>query len=445
LPGLPKKLTAPRSAAILLVVAFMAAYAGDTGHGFIKDDFRWIRETRLENPGDASRLLMRSDGFYRPLVSLTFALNSATGGIEPRGYGFTNLVLIIADAVVLYLLARCLQLPVAAALVTAGVWAFNFHGINMAILWISGRTASMVTLGSLAAALAFVADRRWFAACACLVALLSKEEAVLLPLVFTAWATYEARGSWRERLTVAGRRTWPCWVAVVIYGALRLQTDAFWPSSAPSYYRLTLSPWLLLENIAQYADRAVTWPAVAALFLFAASAWRARFDRVERRVATFGIIWLVGLFALTVLVPVRSSLYAVLPSAGAALATGAVASAAIRAHPARAGVAFAVLAVLPLLLMPVYWSRNERWVRLADVSASVLSQVATARTTEPGRPIVLIDNPNERFNLEAAFGSLWPDAAALCVGPGAAVEIGPVARDGARALRLENGKLRPEN
>jgi hypothetical protein len=445
LPGLPRKLTTPGSAAILLVAAFVATYAADAGHGFIKDDFRWIRETRIEAAADASRLLMRSDGFYRPLVSLTFSINSAMVGINPRGYGATNFVLVAADAVLVFVLATRLGLPVAAALLAAGVWAFNFHGINMSILWISGRTASMLTLGALAAAIAFVADRKWLAACGCFAALLSKEEAVLLPVVLAAWAAYDARGSWRERALATARRTWPCWMAVGAYVVLRLQTNAFWPASAPTYYRFTLSPVLLLENILQYADRAITASAAIALVLFAASRWRARWDATEQRVAIFGMIWLVGLFGITVFVPVRSSLYAVLPSAGAALVAGAVAAAAARVEPSRVRFAFTALAVLPLLLMPVYWSRNERWVRLADVSSTVLAQAAEARANNPNQPIVLLDSPGERFNLDAAFGALWPDAAALCLPPGAPIEIGSAPRSGSLALRLENGRLIPEN
>lgn len=46
----------------------------------------------------------------------------------------------------LFLLAERLGLPVPAALLTAAVWSFNFHGINVAVLWISGRTSLLVVL-----------------------------------------------------------------------------------------------------------------------------------------------------------------------------------------------------------------------------------------------------------------------------------------------------------
>jgi hypothetical protein len=54
---------------------------------------------------------------------------------------------------------------------------------------------------------------------------------------------------------------------------------------------------------------------------------------------------------------------------------------------------------------------------------------------------VLVDDPSERFNLDAAFGTLWPDAAALCLpGVNATLASTPAAAD-ALVLRLAGGRL----
>lgn len=110
--ALPSRLATPASAAVLLVAAFLAAYVPDAGRGFIKDDFRWVRETRLDSIRDAPKLFARTDGFYRPLVSLTFAANSAASGITPVAFGLTNVALAIAGAILLFVLARRLGLGV---------------------------------------------------------------------------------------------------------------------------------------------------------------------------------------------------------------------------------------------------------------------------------------------------------------------------------------------
>jgi hypothetical protein len=461
LPRVPSRLTKPGSAAAVLLAALCAAYAADAGHGFIKDDFRWIRETRIESPAEVARLFERTDGFYRPLVSLTFALNSAAFGLAPRAYGLTNFSILIVNALLLWLLARRLGLGQGPAILAAGVWAFNFHGINMSVLWISGRTALMVTLCALLAAIATAAARMWAAGLACLLAMLSKEEAVLLPVVLTLWSAYDARthrethreiGEIREKevlpdlpylLVNSVLRTWPCFAALAVYLVLRLRTDAFWPLDAPSYYRLSFAPATLAANVVQYADRAMTWPAFAALLTYLASARQAALNPIEKRIVVFGAIWLLGTVAITVCIPVRSSLYAVLPSVGSALAAAAVASAALRAAPHRVTTMMTVLAMLPVLLVPIYWQRNERWVRLADVSSSALAQVRTTAEHHPGRHIAVVDNPLERFNMESAFGNLWPDAVALFLPPGttAVVTRDPPAVPDGIVLRLENGRL----
>ena len=485
----------PAAATAVLFAAFCLAYAGDAGHGFIKDDFRWIRETRVESFGDVAGLFERTDGFYRPLVSLTFALNTATFGLAPRAFGLTNLAMALANAALVWLLARKLGLAPGPALVAAGTWAFNFHGINMAILWISGRTALMVTLCALLGGISYATGRLKLAGLCCLLAMLSKEEAVLLPVVFALWAMYDSRhrnhsevgeiteshhkevGEIKEThhrevqeireqgilpdlpdlpvipnlpdlpdlLVMTLRRTWPCLAALAVYLVLRARTDAFWPADAPSYYRLTFSPTLVVANIVQYMDRAITWAAVAALVTYAASGRQARLTSVETRIVVFGSIWLTGLFAVTVFVPVRSSLYAVLPSVGAALAAGAVASASLRASRQRTTAALTVLAMLPLLLVPIYWRRNERWVQLADLSARVIDQVRATAERHPGRRIVIVDNPSERFNVDSAFGSLWPDAAALLLPAGSrsAIIDEASAPTGALVLRLQSGRLVP--
>jgi hypothetical protein len=122
--------------------------------------------------------------------------------------------------------ARRFRLGAAAAVLAAAVWAFNFHGINMALLW--------------------------------------KEEAVMLPAIATAYLALEGGDTtWGWRLRRAVSRTWPLW-------------------SACGRRSLTLTG-------------------------------------EERRALRFAALWFVGFHALTVFLPVRSSLYAVLPSLGSAL------------------------------------------------------------------------------------------------------------------------------
>jgi hypothetical protein len=143
----------PLIAVALLAAALLLAYVPDLGHGFIKDDFGWIRGARIESADDAAGLLTRNNGFYRPLVSASFALNYAVSGMAPLAYGVTNFALLLAGAALLFMVARRLNLPATPSALASALWVFNFHGINMAVLWVSGRTALLLSCAALASTL----------------------------------------------------------------------------------------------------------------------------------------------------------------------------------------------------------------------------------------------------------------------------------------------------
>ena len=119
----------------VLLVAFLVIYLPDVGHGFIKDDFGWIAGSRLTTADDVRGLFEHNAGFYRPLVSASFAADYALWRFDPFAYGITNLIVVFVDAVLLFCLARKLSASREAALVAVAAWSFNFHGVNMALLW----------------------------------------------------------------------------------------------------------------------------------------------------------------------------------------------------------------------------------------------------------------------------------------------------------------------
>ena len=340
-----------RIAAAILIVTFLGIYFPQVGHGFIKDDFRWVRENRLTPIGEASALLSRNVGFYRPMVAATFAANYRLTGLDPLGYGLTNLALILVDAWLLFRVARRLQLAAPAALFAAAVWLFNFHAVNMAVLWVSGRTALLVCAFALCAAWAWLADRALLAGVCCLLAMLSKEEAVLLPLLFSATVLLEtprAAGKW----TLVAGRTWAMWLALGIYLALRVQSGAFGPLDAPPSYQFTLAPAIVGRNVLEYVDRGATVAAAASVVAAAISGGWARLEPAEQHVIRISGLWFGATYLLTMFLPTRSSLYALLPSIGTALAAGARAAASARKDSIRFRRAAAVLVALAVVLVP---------------------------------------------------------------------------------------------
>ncbi len=408
----------------LLAATLLAIYLPGLGHGFIKDDFVWIASNQLTHPADLATLFLQAPDFYRPLVALSFAADWWLFGTEPLAYGLTNLVLLLAATAVLANLALALKMTRGSALVAAALWSLSFHGINMSLLWISGRTALLATLFALLAARAFVHGQALRAAGWALLAMLSREDAVLLPFVLLAWAVLpppaaagEPPGGridpWR-----AARRAWPLFVVLAIYLAARAAAGGMTPWTAPAFYRFTLDPAIVGRNVLEYLDRAATLPVAATLIMALVARALPRPAAQQWRQVTLGAVWMIGGYALAVLLPVRSSLYAVGPAAGAALA-GAALLAAVwdRATPGARRRMVGAAALLAILAVPVHWSRNDRWVQWARLSTHVLNEIGpVAARLPPDRVVQLDDDRSIRTNLDAAFGTLIEDAVAVHTG-----------------------------
>jgi hypothetical protein len=446
----------PIAAALVLLTILIAIYGPGIGKGFVKDDVVWVGANHVTSWADVRALLFRTDGFYRPVVAATFAIDRAIYGLAPFGFGVTNLILLLLGACALAYLSTSLGLRPTTAVVVAGVWTLNFHAVNMAVLWLSGRTALCVVIAALLASAAVVRDRPIAAGVATLVAMLAKEEAVMLPLVLSGWAWVRAAD--RSPESVA-RPIWPAfargfgvagptWVALAIYLALRAQTAAMTPMTAPDAYRFVLSPGALIGNALEYLDRACSFSAIVLLVSHLIAWRRPVVTPVIKRVLILAVIWFVGSFALTVFVPNRSSLYALLPSVAPALVTGFLLQQlwdGSRAAAHRRLTAAAV--IVPVLLLPVYWSRNVRWIEIAELSTETFGAIQrVARERPDADRLIFRDDRSSRRSLANAYDQLLPEAVRLAAGRDMRAEVDTAQTDRSDAPRivLENGQIRVE-
>lgn len=437
---------APLWATLWLLVCLGLAYLPDIGRGFISDDFGWIARSRVQSTDDLiAPVLGAPTGFYRPLVSWTFAANYALFGLRPMGYALTNLALALGICAVIARLVRRLGFSAHAALLAAGLWAFNLHGVGMALTWISGRTSLLTTLFAVLAALAATRQRAWLAGAWTLAALLSKEEPILLPVILLAWASLDARPRpWATALAQGWRTSWASVAALGLYLLLRQRTPAFTARTAPDVYALTLSPRVLGSNALEYLDRSLT--VTAAVLLLAVILFARRAPMVERseHVAVVkGLIWFVLASAVTMLVPVRSDLYACLPSVGASVAGAALGTAIWRSIPwARRRLAATSLLLLPLALVPVFRARNRPARNEATLSARLLATTTSALASRPHvTNVEIVQLSRNRPSVVSALGSHLPNAVLLTTGRSIEARI-TIAPDGAPAQATDDETLR---
>jgi tetratricopeptide (TPR) repeat protein len=117
---------------------------------------------------------------YRPLPMASYALNHALGESRPLGYHLVNVLLHAATSVLVYLVALELRWSPAGAIL-AGV-LFAVHPLHTEpVAWVVGRPEMMMSLGLLGALWFHLRGRPAAAIAAFLLAMLSKEQAVVFP------------------------------------------------------------------------------------------------------------------------------------------------------------------------------------------------------------------------------------------------------------------------
>ena len=160
-------------------------------HGLVSDDFLWAREWTLadvassfvgpEDPTGASNT------YYRPLSTLSHAMDAWIWGDRVAGYHVTNLLLLALVSAAALLLLERLGLARRAALLGALAWTVHPMAAS-AVAWASQRTdliVSLFYLSSLALLLSPLGTRGWPPLVPALLALGSKEIAITLPAVAT--------------------------------------------------------------------------------------------------------------------------------------------------------------------------------------------------------------------------------------------------------------------
>ena len=379
-----------RWAATWMAICVAAIYLPDCGLGFLKDDYGWIATSRLDGWDALRRILQTAPmQFYRPLVSLSFGIDTALFGLHPLPYGLTNLGLAIATALAIGWLIRRLGFEPGVALLAASAWLLNFHGMGVAVLWTSGRTSLLATLFAVCAVTAFSASRPITTGVFTLLALLSKEEPFLLAAVFAVWMLVDRS---MLKLPVERKKVWAIAstvLATAVYLSLRWRSGAMTPATAPDFYQYRLS--VVPINALHYLDRSLTLT-MALLILGALFVRRDKWHltALERSTIVKGIVWLACGFALTIMIPARSSLYVCLPAVGSALILAAAASAEWRAMERRRAVVIA-LWLLPLVFVPVHRARNLELRREQLLATNVLRVIANRLAAGPTRRVVVYD------------------------------------------------------
>ena len=319
---------------LILIVVVAAVTLPALRGGFISDDHKLIesRAPLFATPG-AYRVLPMKMYFwgtsydaevwhdYRPWISLTYWFHHQLAGTNPFIYHFSNWIVHIINAALIFFLMRWFMGGGAALIIAL------FTGVCPAALtsvgWISGRPDVWATFFVLIFLWAFRAALRtrnsWphiAAAAAFFMALASKEVAIVAPVI--AWALDRYSRSTRDAGEISERKLWHYLVLLIplgIYLPLKLAaTGTMLPPVVKSFF--TSLPFLaeqMLRSIASvflplhyrfFTDAAWSFPGQrGAMFLFG---WLIVLLLIA--LIVWGLkrrqLWAVGgLWALAVLIP----------------------------------------------------------------------------------------------------------------------------------------------
>ena len=185
--------------ALLVAIGFFPAFQA----GFVWDDVAFTEEPEILKPSGLKNIWfspsdIRNEGHYWPLTYTTFWLEHRIWGLQPLGYHVVNVVLHLANVLLLWRLLARLPMP--------GAWAaaavFAVHPLHVeSVVWVIERKdvlSGLLYLASLAAYLRFVETRRPSGSGGSLApyagslalyaaALLSKSVAVTLPAALLVW------------------------------------------------------------------------------------------------------------------------------------------------------------------------------------------------------------------------------------------------------------------
>jgi hypothetical protein len=136
------------------------------------------------------------DHFFRPLGYLSYALDAPWAGFSPTAWRTGNMLLHIANTLLVYALCRKLEFRQAGAFF--GALLFGIHASRPeAVTWVAARFDLLAVLFGLLCLLCILRGWRTAAALAMVLAAMSKESAYVLPLLAVALLRYQRR-SWRE-------------------------------------------------------------------------------------------------------------------------------------------------------------------------------------------------------------------------------------------------------
>ena len=238
-----------RFSLLLIGLLGLVAYCNSLPNEFVWDDVSSVQINKHITSASYIPTIFKSDfhhsgrgqgNFYRPLLTLSFMMDYAVWELDPKGYHFTNMLMHIGVALLVFAVMKGVFEKVTVAL--AAALLFVVHPIHtQAVTYVSGRGDMLTNLFILLSFLLYwtvssgadkkASGERGIRDVACIIgsilcyvaALLSKETAIIFPfLVLAGTLIFKERRNRNVWILLGGLFT-----VTVVYAILRLTTLKF--------------------------------------------------------------------------------------------------------------------------------------------------------------------------------------------------------------------------
>lgn len=370
-------------AAFGLALLVFAAYSGSLFGDFVFDDLPQIvtndKIKSLKYLPDffthgvwQSTKLRRAD-IYRPLFLVTLSLNYQLWGLNPIGFHITNILLHIANSImVFFLLRRIVQKEILVPFIGASIFAL--HPVNTeSVSWISGLTDPLATFFLLLCFFSYLkfkqGGKKGFFALSTvlyLCALMSKEAVLLFPVAIAAYDYLEEKKINFRWLAGYGLATVVFLTAMFLAlgetsrsGTIEISPAGFMRllEYTAGYIKLLYIPWPLEYYLTTPEKNVIGLPGV--IFSICALSVMV-FYSLRNRPSMFALFWIAPAMLPPLLLALSSSAhyalrYLYLPTVGFAII---IASAALRIRRRNITLALAFLLVASLGILSFYATLN---------------------------------------------------------------------------------------
>ena len=441
-------------------------------------------DPRLAHPADLGAFFLRpywpegegaAAGLYRPLTTWSFALNRALTGTEPHGFHVGNMLLHAAVCALAWFAARRAGVFYGTAILAALLFAV--HPVHVeAVANVAGRAELLAAGFALAAWLAHRRKQPVLAPALYLLAVLSKEGAVLAPILFLVDDLHRRRDGERLRFGVyagyAASLALALGLRAAALGGFHGAEDAVFMDNPAAFagpvIRIATALWVVAKDLLL-----LLWPAHLVSDYSFDAVPLVRTFRDPRLLVGCGVlallialvVWswprsrplLLGIAVFVLfLLPASNLLFPVgtlmaerllyLPSFGICLVAGHLgAGVARRGRPARDTV-WAVAVALLALGAARTWARIPAWNDNATLALTDVSLQPRSAKLQAGAGIARHQSGDD-IGAEAAYRSaleIWPDYAQMHYNLALLLEKRGASEEAITHLK-EAGRLAPSN